>query len=388
MQGELFAPAALILREALVGDDGRIPFFVIGCSREKRLCPAPARELYTSDRFRNCLALARGLTAPFFILSGKHGIVDPDKVLEPYDVDLSVLSAADQRIWAEQAIDVLARCAGGRTVTVLATETYGAPLVEANRTRRKPLPIIAPWLKLETPDRLVWLGEAHRMASRIHDLDRLYDWIDAQRRSRKVFSFAELSTNAVPKRGVYLFLDPVEPNFRGKGPRVVRIGTHAVSAGSQASLRGRLRTHLGPANEIGNHRGSIFRLHVGRAMLEVGSGHISLPTWGDGRDASQEIKAAEQAQELAVSRYLQKLEVFLLDIDDEPSKDSLRARAEAQLIALFSESMRPIDLPTSEWLGSKSPVAQIQRSGLWNIRGVGGKYDPLGIGSITSLLEA
>jgi hypothetical protein len=388
MQGELFEPATLILREALVGGDGRVPLFVIGCGRDKSPSPAPAHELYTSHRFRRSLALARDVAAPIVILSGKHGIVDSDQVLEPYDLELSSLSPADQRSWGEQAIDVLTKRAGGRVITVLATGAYSLPLIDANRARPKPLSVIAPWLKLQTPDQLVWLEEAHRMASRIHDLDRLYDWINAQRQSGKVFSFAELSANPVPKRGVYIFLDPVEANFRANGPRVVRIGTHAVSAGSQASLRGRLRTHLGPANEIGNHRGSIFRLHVGRAMLEVGFGHASLPTWGDGQDASQEIKAMEQAHELAVSRYLQKLEVVLLEIDDEPSKDSLRARAEAQLIALFSDSMRPIDLPTSNWLGSKSPVASIQQSGLWNIRGVGGKYDPLGVGSVTSLLEA
>ncbi|ESY85128.1 hypothetical protein [Mesorhizobium sp. LNHC229A00] len=122
-------------------------------------------------------------------------------------------------------------------------------------------------------------------------------------------------------------------------------------------------------------------------MLEAGLGHGSLPTWGEGQDARPEVKSLEMEHELAVSRYLQGLEVVLLEVDDEPSKESLRAKVEMQLIALLSESMRTIDYPSPDWLGLKSPVAQIRQSGLWNIRGVGGKYDPAAAGSIASIFE-
>ncbi|MDO8605487.1 MAG: hypothetical protein Q7R40_03020 [Phaeospirillum sp.] len=180
---------------------------------------------------------------------------------------------------------------------------------------------------------------------------------------------------------------PTGTQFLGVKPRIVRIGTHAVSFGSKATLRGRLRNHLGPAHEIGNHRGSIFRLHVGRAMLEAAAGHASLPSWGEGQNAVPSVKALEAEHELAVSRYLQELEVVLIEIDDEPGKDSVRASVEAQLIALCSEAMLPIDCPTGDWLGLKSVGAPIRQSGLWNIRGAGGKYDPVGAGSVSSIVE-
>ena len=112
-------------------------------------------------------------------------------------------------------------------------------------------------------------------------------------------------------------------------------------------------------------------------MLETAAGHTSLPSWGKGQDAGPETKALEAEHELAVSRYLQDLEVVLININDEARKDSLRASVEAQLIALCSEAMRPIDCPTAGWLGLKSPMAPIRLSGLWNIRGVGGKMIPL-----------
>jgi hypothetical protein len=388
MQGELFEPATLILRDALVGRDGRAPLMVIGCGREKLSIGAPACNLYTSDRFRQSVTLATILPAPFVILSAKHGIVEPGEVLEPYDLDIDTLSDAHQRSWAKAAVDRLATHAEGRAISVLTTGAYERLLIAANGRRPQPLEIVAPWLELKAPDRVVWLNEAHRMAARIKDLDRLYGWISAERRAGRVFPFADLSRRDIPMRGVYIFLDPAELNFRKEAPRVVRIGTHAVSAGSQASLRGRLRSHLGPANEVGNHRGSIFRLHVGRAMLESGPGHASLASWGQGQDAGPEIKALEQAHEIMVSRYLRQLEVVLLAIDDEPSKDSMRARIEMQLIALFSDTMRPIDRPTSEWLGLKSTVVPIRQSGLWNVRGVGGKYESSGVVSVVALLEA
>jgi hypothetical protein len=361
---------------------------VLGCTRKKRAEPASANELYISRRFKASLRLVRALDAPYAILSGKHGIVSPEATLEPYDLNLADVSSAKRRLWAGKVLKQLRSRGKGRKITLLATPDYTTPLVEINKESDLPLALETPWVQLEKPDRLVWLDEAFRFASRIRDLRMFYSWIDERRRTGHVFHFQTLASQAVPKRGVYIFLDRREPNFLGAQPRIVRIGTHAVSLGSKATLRGRLRNHLGPANEIGNHRGSIFRLHVGRAMLEANTGLDRLPSWGEGQDASPHIKAAESGHELAVSRYLQELEVALIEIDDEPTKDSLRASVEAQLVALCTESMQTIDSPTPDWLGLQSPVAVIRQSGLWNIRGVGGKYDPKGAGSIASIIEA
>lgn len=328
------------------------------------------------------------LGASYAILSGRHGVVSPDEVLEPYDLNLSDLSHVAQSAWAHVAFSRLRESARGRRITILAACEYTRPITDLNRTHGAPLEIDAPWESLTQPDLPIWLAQAHSMARRLRDLKALYQWIEGTRASGQVFSFRSLAEQHLPKQGVYIFLDPREPNFTGAGPRIVRIGTHAVSRGSKASLRGRLRNHLGPATEVGNHRGSIFRLHVGRALLESSGGHHLLATWGDGQDAALDVKAAEAQHEIMVSRYLQELEVALIAILDEPNKDSLRAIVEAQLIALCTEDMQPIDRPTSDWLGRHSPVAQIKESGLWNIRGVGGSYDPTGAGSVGSIVKA
>jgi hypothetical protein len=69
-------------------------------------------------------------------------------------------------------------------------------------------------------------------------------------------------------RGVYFFFEGGELRSQsGSGGLVVRIGTHAVSVGSKSTLWGRLAQHRGSLSGNGNHRGSIFRLWVGSALL-------------------------------------------------------------------------------------------------------------------------
>jgi hypothetical protein len=63
-----------------------------------------------------------------------------------------------------------------------------------------------------------------------------------------------------PKRGVYFFMENGENRSdTGSGPRIVRVGTHALKPGSGTKLWTRLSQHRGQTSTGGgNHRGSIF----------------------------------------------------------------------------------------------------------------------------------
>lgn len=185
-----------------------------------------------------------------------------------------------------------------------------------------------------------------------------------------------------PTRGVYFFFEPGEHRRDAPDvPRVVRVGTHAVSVGSKSSLWGRLRSHRGSHRGEGNHRGSVFRLHVGAALLAAEGRR--LPTWGLGSAASSGVRGAEAAHERHVSRHIGAMSILWIDIPDEPGPESARAVIEKNGISLISNRFDPVDTPSEHWLGHHSLRAEIRRSGLWNLNHASQFYDP----SFLSLME-
>lgn len=54
----------------------------------------------------------------------------------------------------------------------------------------------------------------------------------------------------------------------------------------------------------GNHRGSIFRLHVGTALLGIGLCPEAAATWGQGGSATPEVRRIEYPLEQAVSDHI------------------------------------------------------------------------------------
>lgn len=173
----------------------------------------------------------------------------------------------------------------------------------------------------------------------------------------------------LPVRGVYFFFDPHERRRTTDQLRVVRVGTHALKRGARSTLRGRLRQHLGARAGHGNHRGSIFRLHVGAALLARDGSPLA--TWGVGSSATAEVRQAERAHEQRVSRYIGDLRVLTLGITDEPGPDSLRGYVERNAVALLSTVGRAVDPPSAAWLGHAAHRAPVRASGLWNVNHVG-----------------
>ena len=213
--------------------------------------------------------------------------------------------------------------------------------------------------------------------SRERDLERLYA---ALRRLEKGVGGKRLlrdctGRQAWPERGIYLFFEPTEYRLGRDELRVVRVGTHAVRSGSHSTLWGRLRSHKGTGDGLGNHRGSIFRLHVGAALANRDPA-LRVPTWGVGGSADRTVRAAEQPLERAVSEYLGGLSLLWLSVLDEPGPDSDRAFLEQNLIGLLCGKSGPLDPPSDTWLGLNSPRDEIRRSGLWNLDYLGYDYSP------------
>jgi hypothetical protein len=196
--------------------------------------------------------------------------------------------------------------------------------------------------------------------------------------SHQNMTLAELMrAGKLPARGVYFFIDSEDPSLTTE-LRVCRVGTHAVSARSKSSLRARLRAHFGNNSGFGNHRGSIFRLHVGNALNRRDNRVIS--TWGVGSSApeqlrtSDSLKIAEADHELRVSEYIGKLRVLWIDVPDPAGPESERSYIERNAIALLAAVGG--NARDASWLGLYSPREEIRSSKLWNLNYVGDRYDP------------
>ena len=182
-----------------------------------------------------------------------------------------------------------------------------------------------------------------------------------------------------PERGVYFFFEDGEFREDQKTPRVVRVGTHAITATSRTTLWNRLHTHRGHSDLGGNHRGSIFRKRVGEALWKVKPHPNDLTrTWGIRSSASGPVRLAEAPLEREVSAYIGQMPFLWINVPDAPSRKSDRACLELNCIALLSNFERPsIDSPSPNWLGLQSGERTIRESGLWNTNHVEKFHDPV-----------
>ena len=172
---------------------------------------------------------------------------------------------------------------------------------------------------------------------------------------------------AWPKRGVYFFQEQGENRSdTGDGPRIVRVGTHALTATSRTTLWKRLSQHRGSLKTGGgNHRGSIFRDLVGAALIS--RDRLDCRTWPLPHPANGGTRSTELAVERQVSLAIGNMYFVWLPIEDAPSPKSRRGYIEKNAIALLSNCDKsPLDAPSPGWLGHHSDRERVRKSGLWN----------------------
>ena len=75
---------------------------LISCVSKKQGEPAIAKDLYISDLFHKERAYAERSGVPWYILSGEHGLVHPERVLAPYDCYLSKKPTAYRKAWGRK----------------------------------------------------------------------------------------------------------------------------------------------------------------------------------------------------------------------------------------------------------------------------------------------
>ncbi len=258
----------------------------------------------------------------------------------------------------------------------MADEFYSEPLLDVFKSDR--FPVLVPFKKNFAKNCCEWRAFLNVEKDRTDllnkfycSVERLWNGLGGGRR------LANCSGgDSWPLRGVYfLFEDNELRLFDSSMHRLVRIGTHAVTAKSKSSLWNRIRTHRGSLDGKGNHRSSVFRLHVGSSIINKYGLHEKYPEWGRGQSADRDIRSSEADLENSVSEYLSKLTLLWLDIADNPSPRSDRAYIEQNSIALISGNFKPIDIASEKWLGNFCSNEAVRKSGLWNVNHTGDGFD-------------
>jgi hypothetical protein len=100
---------------------------LLGCVKQKLDHQAAAKDVYRSRLWKARRAYAEASGRRWLILSAKHGLLNPDVTIAPYDIELRKLSATERRRWGERTVHALQHRFGslsGMTFEVHAGEAY------------------------------------------------------------------------------------------------------------------------------------------------------------------------------------------------------------------------------------------------------------------------
>ena len=349
---------------------------LISCVSRKQDKATEAKDLYVSALFNKSRKYVEQHCDRWYVLSAKYGLVDPNQVVEPYEETLNTKPQKERQRWAEMVWSDLREKLDARDkVLILAGARYREYLLP--KIIEYGCSVDVPMEGKSIGKQLQWLSQQEQNHLEKKDLERLYGCWGGSKigLAEYVYSRSAQARMVGLKSGIYFFFEPGEMRPNGANLRIVRVGTHGVSRGSKATLWNRLRTHKGTTAGSGNHRSSIFRLHVG-AALSAREPSLAVPSWGVGQTADAEIRSHEQRLERAVSEYIGKMNVLWLAVEDMPSPASDRAYLERNLIGLLVGQAGAVDLPSRDWLGLHSPDKRIRSSGLWNLDYLCYQYSP------------
>ena len=69
---------------------------LVACASSKQEHPAQAADSYVSDLFRKSHSYAERHAETWFVLSAKHGLIEPTTEIEPYEMTLNTMRAVER----------------------------------------------------------------------------------------------------------------------------------------------------------------------------------------------------------------------------------------------------------------------------------------------------
>ncbi len=165
--------------------------------------------------------------------------------------------------------------------------------------------------------------------------------------------------STLPANGMCLFFEAGETCcLKGKQvDRIVQIGSNQ----SDGRFPGRIRQHYGRVNSLGgNKNASIFRKHIGGALLSRSDPHDPrIEDWN-----KPEGPTLADVEEWVSRELRDRFSFICLPVDSHEDRLSLKKG----LIALLAQ--HPLGHPSDSWLGRYALNPDISSSGLWNTQHV------------------
>ena len=100
---------------------------LISCAKCQHRHQGPAKDHYYSSLFQKARKYAEESGASWYILSPKYGLLEPDRPIEWYDVDITHYSAHERRQLSQEFVDSLLQRVGsvrGKVIEIHAGKKY------------------------------------------------------------------------------------------------------------------------------------------------------------------------------------------------------------------------------------------------------------------------
>ncbi len=105
---------------------------LVACVKTKLPHASAAQDLYTSSLFRFARQYAELVADRWFILSAKHGVLEPTEVIEPYEQTLKTMRKAERERWSHRVREQLSeRLTTSSSVIFLAGQRYCEGIADA-----------------------------------------------------------------------------------------------------------------------------------------------------------------------------------------------------------------------------------------------------------------
>jgi len=130
--------------------------YLVSCVSKKQAAAACAKDLYVSEWFLRVRRYVEATGCPWFILSAKYGLIDPNQIIAPYEQTLNTMGVSERHKWAYRVQAQMAiRLLPAHRVVIFAGQRYREFLMDY--LERFAVTVQIPLEGLRIGEQLSWL---------------------------------------------------------------------------------------------------------------------------------------------------------------------------------------------------------------------------------------